>query len=290
MTDITIENQGTKLAASIYGTADAEPILFLHGLSLSRDTWAEIAQSLSSDYLVWTLDFRGHGHSDHASSYELADYVSDAEAALAAIGRPTFMVGHSLGACVAGVLGQSHSNVRAIFLEDPPWFLGEPTEWDRSVFPKLFSIVSAKQAIWQQERASLATYLAFVSNSPSPMGGIASDHIGPRHLLSHASALQRQDGRCWNNAGHNLAVIETGREFRCPAKIIQPDPRFGAAMLEGHEARLAKTNPKAEIVRYRDCGHSPHRTLGFEECFARDLRAFVSSFVLRSKQAGVNCS
>lgn len=283
MTDLTIINGSTKLAASVYGRLDAEPILFLHGVSSSRDTWEEIAQRLSSGYGVWTLDFRGHGHSDRASSYDLADYVSDAETALAAIGQSAIVVGHSLGGCVAGVLAQTrHPRVRAIFLEDPPWYLGETAEWERSPFPKLFSIVTARQATWQQEGAPLATYLTFVSNSPSPMGGIGSDHIGLRHLLSHASALQRQDGRSWGNetgapSGRGLAAIATEREFRCPAEIIQADPRCGAALLDGHEARLAKTNPHAKIIQYRDCGHSPHRTLAFEHRFIGDLEAFVST-------------
>ena len=112
MTDITLDNRGTKLAASVYGAADAEPLLFLHGLSLCRDTWEEIALRLMSRHQVWTLDFRGHGHSDRASSYELADYISGAEKILGAIGRPTIIVGHSLGGCVAGVLAQGgHTNV-----------------------------------------------------------------------------------------------------------------------------------------------------------------------------------
>jgi pimeloyl-ACP methyl ester carboxylesterase len=278
MTDITIANGSTKLAASIYGPPDAEPILFLHGLSLSRDTWEEIAQRLPSRYRVWTLDFRGHGHSDRASSYELADYVSDAEAALGAIGRTTIVVGHSLGGCVAGVLAQTpHSKVRAIFLEDPGWYLGEPGEWDRTQFPKLFAIMSARQATWQQEDAPLAAYLTFLSNAPCLMGGINSDHFSSRHLLSHASALHRQDGRCWENFSGVLASIATEREFRCPAKIIQADPRCGSALLDGHEARLAKTNPHAEIVQYGDCGHTPHRTLAFEHRFIGDLEAFVST-------------
>ena len=282
MTDITLDNKGARLAASVYGPADAEPILFLHGLSLSRDTWNEIALRLMSRHQVWTLDFRGHGHSDRASSYELAGYVSDAEATLAAVGRPTIIVGHSLGACVAGLLAQrGHANVRAVFLEDPPWYLGEPSEFERSAFPQLFSIVSARQAAWRKENAPLATYLAFVSNAPSPMGGIVSDHVGPRHLLSHASALQRQDGRCWQGVGGQgdgdiLAAIPTGREFLCPAKIIQADPRFGAALLEGHEARLAKTNPRAEIVRYDGSDHNPHRSLAFERRFIEDLQTFLS--------------
>ncbi|WP_050629233.1 alpha/beta fold hydrolase [Bradyrhizobium viridifuturi] len=280
MTDITLDNRGVGLAASVDGPTDGEPLLFLHGLSLSRDTWQEIGGRLKDRYRVWTLDFRGHGHSDRAASYALAGYVSDAEAALAAIGRPAVIVGHSLGGCVAGVLAQGgDANVRAAFLEDPPWYLGQPGEWETSVFPKLFSIVSARQATWQQARAPLGTYLAFVADSPTPMGGIGGDHFNPRHLLSHASALQRQDGRCWaggNVAGSVLAAIATGREFLCPVQIVQADPRCGAALLEGHEVRFARDNPRAGIVRYEGCGHSPHRAIAFEQRFAADLQAFLA--------------
>jgi len=101
MTDIAIANGSIKLAASVYGVDRSNPILFLHGISLSRDTWEEIALRMSNEFSVWTLDFRGHGDSDRASSYELAGYVSDAEATLAAIGRPAIVVGHSLGGVVA---------------------------------------------------------------------------------------------------------------------------------------------------------------------------------------------
>jgi pimeloyl-ACP methyl ester carboxylesterase len=281
VTDIALDNKGIKLAASVYGPADGEPILFLHGMSLSRDTWDEIAEQLKARHLVWTLDFRGHGHSDRASSYELADYVSDAKTVLAEIGRPTIIVGHSLGGCVAGVLAQSgDANVRAVFLEDPPWYLGESSEWEKSVFPKLFAIVSAQQAAWQREKAPLAAYLAFVSNAPSPMGGIGSDHIGPRHLLSHASSLQRQDGRCWGDGkltGSVLAVIATEQKFLCPAKVLQADPRFGPALLPGHEARLAASNPAADFVRYDGGGHNLHRAKAFEQRFLGDLQGFIAT-------------
>lgn len=285
MTDITLDNHGVRLAASVDGPTNGEPILFLHGLSVSRDTWQEIGGRLKDRYRVWTLDFRGHGHSDRAASYALADYVSDAETALAAIGRRAVIVGQSLGGCVAGVLAQSgDNNVRAALLEDPPWYLGQPGEWEKSVFPKLFSIVSARQATWQQARAPLGTYLAFVTDAPTPMGGIGRDHFTPRHLLSHASALQRQDGRCWADgdvAGSVLAAIQTTREFLCPVKIVQADPSCGAALLEGHAARLAQDNPRAALVRYEGCGHSPHRAIAFEQRFTADLQDFLSS--LRSQ-------
>src|SRR5947209_18714108 len=169
MTDITLDNKGNKLALSVYGAADAEPVLFLHGMSMSRDTWEETALGLMSRYQVWTMDFRGHGHSAPASSYELADYRSDAETALRTIGRPTILVGHSLGACVAGALAQGDNvNVRAVLLEDPPWFLGQSGLWEQSVYPNIFSAVSAQQSRLQQQGASLQNYLEFVSNLPSP--------------------------------------------------------------------------------------------------------------------------
>jgi pimeloyl-ACP methyl ester carboxylesterase len=278
MTDITIANSNTKLAASVFGPPAADPILFLHGISLSRDTWEEIAQRLSPTYRVWTLDFRGHGHSDRSSHYKLADYVSDAEAALAAIGRPAIVVGHSLGGCVAGVLAQTpHPMIRAVFLSDPPWYWGKAGEADKTSIPKLFAVINAKQAAWQKESAPLATYQAFLTNAPSPMGGMAGDHTSPRHLLSHASALQRQDNRCWENvaSGELLAAIATDKAFRCPAKIIQADPRCGAALLDDHAVELANANPHAEIIQYSGCGHAPYRLNAVEQRFFDDLEDFI---------------
>jgi len=68
MTDITLNNGGMKLAASIHGPPNGEPVIFVHALSMSHDTWDEIAAQLSDRYQIWTLDFRGHGHSDRAAS------------------------------------------------------------------------------------------------------------------------------------------------------------------------------------------------------------------------------
>src|SRR5215469_1401619 len=168
MTDLTLANGNVRLAATVDGPMDAVPILFLHGASVSRDTWDETKQQLVDRYCVWTLDFRGHGHSDRAPNYNLAGYVSDAETALAAIGRPAIVVGHSLGACVAGVLSQTNPNVRAVFLEDPPWFLGRAEEWGRSILSKLFSILLLRLTKWQQEPPPFATY---VVNSIVPDNG-----------------------------------------------------------------------------------------------------------------------
>ena len=218
-----------------------------------------------------------------AAAYEIPDYVADADATLGVIGRRTALVGHSLGACVAGVLAQRpHPLVAGVFLEDPPWFLGERGQWEKSAFFTLFPVISTKQSVLQAAHAPLSAYRDFLSNAPSPLGGVAKDHFSPRHLLSHASAVQRQDNKCWGGkpgevAGAKiLSEIDTARSFRCPAIVVRGDPELGGALLEGHDARLASTNPQASILHYKGCGHHPHRMTNFATRFADDVKSFLT--------------
>ena len=125
MTDVTLANGNVRLAASIDGPMDAVPILLLHGASVSRDTWDETKQQLMDRYCVWTSIFVVTA-TLIARRITTSQVMSDAKAALAAIGRPAIVVGYSLWACVVRVLSQINPNVRAVFFEDPPWFLGRP--------------------------------------------------------------------------------------------------------------------------------------------------------------------
>jgi hypothetical protein len=119
------------------------------------------------------------------------------------------------------------------------------------------------------------------------MGGITSDHIGSRHLLSHASALQRRDNHSWDDAlPHVLAALKTDCEFCCPAKIVQADPQCGAALLDYQLSHLTMTNPHAEIIQYRNCGHAIHRMRSFAQRFLADVQAFVSKIISGSASQG----
>ena len=289
MTDVTLTSKGLRLAASVHGPHDAPALLMLHGLSMSRDTWEEAAAPLAGRWQVWTLDFRGHGHSQHAPEYAFDDYVADARAALSAIGRPAVVVGHSLGGLVAGVLAQdADPAVRAVFLEDPPWYFSEPSEAERSGFIPIFEMTAAWQAKVQASGAPLELYFARMTTMPVPMGGVASEHFSERHLLSHASALQRQDPRCWGGEPADVRAllagpaIVTARPLRCPVTVIQADARCGAALLDGHEARFSAANPHARMLRYGGCGHHPHRSLKYEARFREDLGTFLEGCLDRS--------
>ncbi len=280
MTDLDLRNGDLRLAGSVFGRAERPAVLLLHGLSGARDTWAETVDRLQDRYQVWTLDFRGHGHSDRADRYLIADYVSDAEAALDVVGRPAVVVGHSLGAVTAGALAQQpHPLVRAVFLEDPPWYLGQQSEWDKGLYKQIFPLLRAQQAEFQEAGAPLSQWLEAASSAPSPKGGVAADHIGERHLLSSASARARHDVAAWDTSIDMtlLADFDPDRPIQVPATILQADPDLGPAFMDGHEARLAATSPGVEVVRYEGATHLIHAGRETADRFLDDVDAFVTA-------------
>ena len=156
MTDLTLANGNVRLAASIDGPMDAVPILLLHGASVSRDTWDETKQQLMDRYCVWTSIFVVTS-TLIARRITTSQVMSDAKAALAAIGRPAIVVGHSLWACVVGVLTKSIRTSVRCFSRTRRGSEGVPTEWNRSVFSKVFLILPLRPTKWQQESPPFAT-------------------------------------------------------------------------------------------------------------------------------------
>ena len=283
MTDITITNGTVKLALSVHGPNRAPNVLCLHGISNSRDTWYETVDRLRDRFRVWTLDFRGHGHSDRAQRYLVEDYTSDAQAVLDQIGRPTIVVGHSLGGIVAVRLAQyPNQNVRAVLLEDPPMYLNEKAEWDKTVLSKAFPILRAEQGKMQKAGADFKAFVEFATNSLAIQGGIIGDHQTQRHLDSNGSALQRNDPNCWAPALNMtmLGAMDTSLVLRVPTMLLQADHSLGPALLAGHELRFKKNNPKAVVVTYAGAPHRIHATAATAARFLDDLDGFVTQYAV----------
>jgi esterase len=178
---VKFRHEGLTLHAAIKGQGGAPPVVFLHGLSSSAETFAWLPEEITVGRRVIRLDFRGHGASDPApGSYGLSKYASDAVALLREeVGRPAVLVGHSLGAGVAWWVAQRHPElVRAAFLEDPPLYRSEPDELAMNARASVFVELRDAALSWQEEAATPAEVVAALSVELAQPAGPAlrSDH------------------------------------------------------------------------------------------------------------------
>lgn len=88
-----------------WGDEGAPPVLMLHGTRDSSITFQFVVDALEGDWQVVAPDWRGHGHSGHATSYWFHDFVGDLSAIVDLLfpDRAVPLVGHSLGGNVAGI-------------------------------------------------------------------------------------------------------------------------------------------------------------------------------------------
>jgi pimeloyl-ACP methyl ester carboxylesterase len=109
---------------------DGVPLVLLHGLGASADTWRLLAEHLYNQYLLIAFDLRGHGQSDHPESgYDLETVAEDVIRGMAELGLgQVALVGHGWGARVALVLAAKHpALISHLVLVDCP--LVEPRHW-----------------------------------------------------------------------------------------------------------------------------------------------------------------
>ncbi len=99
---------------------DAPVLIALHGHFMEAATFTPLAAELAPAWRVVALDQRGHGHSDHAKSYQRRDYLGDLLALFSHLGVQTAaLLGHSLGGVNAYQFAARHpQRVRALIVED----------------------------------------------------------------------------------------------------------------------------------------------------------------------------
>ncbi len=109
---------------------DDVPIVMLHGLSATADTWRLVASPLCRQHNILAFDLRGHGQSDQPENgYDLVTVAEDVIQGMATLGLgQVVLVGHGWGARVALVLAARHpALVSHLILVDCPFV--EPKHW-----------------------------------------------------------------------------------------------------------------------------------------------------------------
>jgi pimeloyl-ACP methyl ester carboxylesterase len=242
------------------GPADGPPIVFLHGVTGRWQTWLTVAPAFAARWRVYALDFRGHGRSGHIrEGYRAVDYAADAIAFLRReVGRPTVLVGHSLGAIVAiAVAADAPELVRAVVLEDPP--LGAFDDQRFSTRPE-HARFTATRDLARRRLPAEKLFAELWQQTPDADAAAVGTRTQLLSQMDPDVLTLILDGR--SREGYGLR----GRLSRiaCPVLLLQGNPERGGAL--DHDRAVQTTAALARCThRYLShVGHSIHGDQPFE--------------------------
>jgi pimeloyl-ACP methyl ester carboxylesterase len=111
---------GIELHTSRIDRPGATTLVLLHGGGANAHWWDHLAPRLAEHFRVISLDFRGHGDSDHPEFREPGAFDRDLDALLEHVEAPdAILMGHSMGAHVALRAATRHPRLRAIVAVEP---------------------------------------------------------------------------------------------------------------------------------------------------------------------------
>ncbi len=113
------------------GPANGIPLLLIPGQGSVWQEYAKAIPQLVDRFRVVAVDVHGHGRSSwDADDYTCAQIADDLARLIDQVfGEPVVVAGHSSGGLIAARLAAAHPDkVRAVLLEDPPFFATEPDQ------------------------------------------------------------------------------------------------------------------------------------------------------------------
>jgi pimeloyl-ACP methyl ester carboxylesterase len=228
------------------------PIIFLHGITSSSNTWDDVFKDISKIRTIYMIDLRGHGFSDHFNSYKWVEFSDDIKNFIDEIvGSSVDILGHSLGACVAShVAAMSPNYIRSIILEDPPFFHHRR---------------AGKDGISKRFKYNLS--LAKSYNSKEEILKIFRDNSklsNVKNIENIASNLSNLDYKVLEDTIEGSALIGFN-----PEKIIKEISNVKTLLLVGNEKKTGDVIIKEEVdfiaknlknlsIKEFDCGHNIH--------------------------------
>jgi pimeloyl-ACP methyl ester carboxylesterase len=127
-TENVLSSDGTRIGYRVVG--DGPGVVIVHGNASSSEDFAAVAQVLSDQFTVYSVDRRGRGLSGpQGAQYSIQRECDDIETVLERTRSP-FLFAHSYGALVALELVRSRSctGLRRLALYEPPLFARDKLE------------------------------------------------------------------------------------------------------------------------------------------------------------------
>jgi N-formylmaleamate deformylase len=237
-----------------------------HGFSDDGLCWQPTAADLEAEYDVILPDARGHGLSERVRPGEPVDMDSDLAGIIRSLGLERAIVGgHSMGAMVAFQLGVRYPElIRALILEDPPWWLPEQSEMrpvdthEENPMAGLMRNIATHtlEELMEQCRSEHPTWPEIVVQTWCA----AKKRLDPDIL-----SILRVHGTDW---------LETVGKITCPALVFTADVEKGGIITPEVEARVKGLNSRITFVPIAGVGH--HIRFGNYTAYMQALRSFLS--------------
>jgi pimeloyl-ACP methyl ester carboxylesterase len=248
-----------KLAYDDRGTG--VPLVFIHGLTFSRQTWAPILDLLANRFRCIAIDLPGHGESDGlpGSIREIPPRIHALSAELG-IERP-FVIGHSFGGVLASIYAANFP-VRGVVNIDQPLEMRPFIELLHQIEPELRGPTFA--SAFEPIRLSIGVELL-----PEPLRSVALETQTIHQTLVLAywdEPLTRSPDELQADVDATIARIST------PYLAV-----FGHQLSNDERNALRSRLPQIELEEWPGCGHMAH--LMDPTRFAERVSEFASATV-----------
>ena len=253
---------GAKLHYKEYSTY-GQPLLFIHGITSSHNSWGLIPNEFIQDHNVISLDLRGHGLSekpDHGYSWR-EDYAGDISDFIStSFSQPAVLVGHSLGASVSAAVAEKTPDlVEALILEDPPVFAHDDFE---AIQLRFSETIETKRL----ESLDRVNYLMETMEISRENAEIQSKNL---EMMSENVILELLKG------GTTYDSRSVFPKISCPVLIVLGDPALGGVVELSSRDLLASLLPKSKILEWTEVGHGIHSDK--PKRFLSEIKSFLAS-------------
>lgn len=234
------------------------PLLLLHSLGVSSESWSKVIEPMSQSWSVYALDMLGHGYSDKPPrNFLIEDYARTVVEFSDRLGLSQIVLcGNSVGALVALEVAAGYSEkVKALILVGCPG-------WD---------------AWGRIERLMLSALNYDLEGNPLPATKeqLATSYTRVTSELIDWVNQQRTKAGQWMKktmiAIGLYDVIPKLPLVRCPTLVV-----FGSEdLLREHEVALLKGISDTKHAIIHDAGHLPQ--MDCPESFIQEVKQFLSN-------------
>ena len=247
----------TKDGARIHYTRTGgakQAVLLLHGVQATGLTWLRTAQALESTYDVVMPDFRGHGQSSRITAGLSTDMLVDDTTALLRklnLERP-FVVGHSMGAEIAGRLAAAHL-ARAVVLVDPALRnFAAATAMDPDAPPPwMLPIIETIKALRAQPHAErMVTGLRLLP--PGAPVWAEADYVS---FVDAQAQFDLAIYRYVVGMGYLFEAPKVIAQIACPILLLTARPMMPGADIEAGVAAFEQNWRDGRRIHFADSGH-----------------------------------